>query len=134
MAFLPKSTSGAGRERSACCAAVGVSEDAPRQLVTSLVQGNVEADLACFGVAAPAGYSPARRGWGNGHRRRLTTRVGTLKLRIPRYRAGRFQPSRYARYGRTEQAVVVVLFEMYVQGISTRKVTRVVETLRGATT
>src|SRR5207302_4053485 len=74
-----------------------------------------------------------RRGYRNGsRRRRFTTRVGTMDLRVPRDRAGEFQPSLFARYERSEQAFVAALVEMYVQGVSTRKVTRVVETLCGA--
>ena len=76
--------------------------------------------------------SPARRDVRNGYRRRqFTTRVGTIELRIPRDRAGRFQPSLFARYQRSEQALVLALTEMYLQGVSTRNVSTIVETLCG---
>ncbi|MGH7713636.1 MAG: IS256 family transposase, partial [Gemmatimonadaceae bacterium] len=57
------------------------------------------------------------------------TRVGRLALRIPRDRSGRFQPSLFERYERSEKALVLALAEMYVQGVSTRKVTHIVEQL-----
>ena len=57
--------------------------------------------------------------------------VGTLELRIPRDRSGEFQPSLFARYQRSEQALVAALAEMHIQGVSTRKVSAFVETLCG---
>lgn len=110
-----------------------ISEDVLRQMLTTLVQQTVEQEFTRFLGAAPHEHTAARRGWRNGHRhRRFTTRLGTLELRIPRDRAGQFQPSLFARYERSEQAFVAALVEMYLQGVSTRKVTRVVETLCGA--
>jgi putative transposase len=110
-----------------------VPEDVVRQMLTTLVQDTIEREFTRFLGAQRHERSPARRGWRNGHRRRrYTTRVGTLELRIPRDRAGLFQPTLFARYERSEQAFVSALVEMYVQGVSTRKVARVVETLCGA--
>jgi transposase-like protein len=57
--------------------------------------------------------------------------VGTLRLRIPKDREGRFQPSLFERYQRSEKALVLALTEMYVRGVSTRKVSAVVEQLCG---
>lgn len=102
-------------------------------MLTGLVQETIEREFTRFLGAAPHERSQLRQGWRNGHRRRrFTTRVGTLELRIPRDRAGLFQPSLFARYERSEQAFVAALTEMYIQGVSTRKVSRVVETLCGA--
>jgi transposase-like protein len=109
-----------------------VPEDALRQMLTVLVQDTIEREFTRFLGAQPHERTPQRRGWRNGSRvRRFTTRVGTLELRVPRDRAGDFQPTLFARYERSEQAFVSALVEMYVQGVSTRKVTRVVETLCG---
>jgi transposase-like protein len=109
-----------------------VPDDALRAMLATLVQGLIEAEFATFLGASPHERSATRTGWRNGYRaRQFTTRVGTLTLRIPRDRAGAFAPSLFARYQRSEQAFMLALAEMYVQGVSTRKVTQVVETLCG---
>jgi len=53
--------------------------------------------------------------------RSLITRVGRLELRVPQDRLGRFSTDLFARYQRSEKALVGTLAEMYVQGVSTRK-------------
>jgi putative transposase len=131
MAFNSKNTPElTGRQRSLTAA---MPEDALRTMLTTLVQETLEREFTRFLGAGPHEHTAARRGWRNGRRRRrFTTRVGTLELRVPRDRAGAFQPSLFARYERSEQAFVAALVEMYVQGVSTRKVAKVVETLCGA--
>jgi transposase-like protein len=57
----------------------------------------------------------------------LITRVGKLELRVPQDRQGRFSTELLERYQRSEKALVAALAEMYVQGVSTRKVTQVTE-------
>jgi transposase-like protein len=61
----------------------------------------------------------------------LHTRVGTLTLRVPQDRDGPFSTQLFARYQRSEKALVLTLMEMYVEGISTRKVAEVTEALCG---
>jgi putative transposase len=61
----------------------------------------------------------------------LTTRVGTLTLHVPRFRNGTFSTDLFARYQRSEQALVLALMEMVVNGVSTRKVTQITEELCG---
>lgn len=108
------------------------SRDAIRELVHAAVQEAIECEFASFIGAAPYARSAARRGWRNGsYERTLTTRVGTLRLKVPRDREGLFQPALFARYERAEQALVLAMAEMYFQGVSTRKVTEVVEVLCG---
>ena len=103
-------------------------------MLQSLIQETLEREFTQFLGAAPFERSAMRRGLRNGRRtRRLLTRVGPVELRVPRDRAGRFQPSLFARYQRSEQALVFALIEMYLKGISTRKVSAVVEQLCGAT-
>jgi putative transposase len=63
--------------------------------------------------------------------RSLITRVGTLELRVPQDRLGRFSTELFERYQRSEKALVGTLAEMYVQGVSTRKVKAVTEALCG---
>ena len=63
--------------------------------------------------------------------RTLVTRVGKLELRVPQDRQGRFRTEIFERYQRSEKALVSALTEMYVQGVSTRKVKAVTEELCG---
>ena len=76
--------------------------------------------------------SDGRRGYRNGFRmRRFSTRVGHLLLRVPQTRDGSFSTEIFKRYQRKEQAFVLGLMEMYLAGVSTRKVTKVTEELCG---
>ena len=63
--------------------------------------------------------------------RTLITRSGKLELRVPPDRAGRFSTELFERYQRSEPALLAVLAEMYVQGVSTRKVRAITEELCG---
>ena len=63
--------------------------------------------------------------------REYVTRIGQLELNVPRTRDGQFSPTIFERYQRHEQALIASMLEMYVQGVSTRKVTRIVEELCG---
>ena len=63
--------------------------------------------------------------------RTLVTRVGKLVLRVPQDRQGRFRTEVFERYQRSEKALVSALAEMYVQGVSTRKVKEITEELCG---
>lgn len=74
-----------------------------------------------------------RRGYRNGtYPHGLTTRVGKLTLRIPRLRDGQFSTELFARYQRSEQALVLSLMEMVINGVSTRRVNLITEELCGA--
>ena len=59
------------------------------------------------------------------------TRVGTLELKVPRTRDGHFSPTVFERYQRNEKALMASMLEMYVSGVSTRKVSKIVEELCG---
>ena len=74
----------------------------------------------------------SRQGYRNGaYPHQLTTRVGTITLRVPRIRNGPFSTELFARYQRSEQALVLALMEMVVNGVSTRKVSQITEELCG---
>ena len=101
-------------------------------MLQSLIQQSIELEFRRFLGADSYERSDTRTGWRNGHRgRSFVTRLGKLELRIPRDRDGEFQPEIFARYQRCEQAFVLTLAEMYLQGVSTRKVSAVVEQLCG---
>ena len=76
--------------------------------------------------ADPYERTADRQGYRNGTRpRKLTTRVGTLTLRIPQLREGQLSTELFARYPRSEQALVLALMERVINGVSTRKITAI---------
>lgn len=82
--------------------------------------------------ALPYERTENRTAYRNGtYGRELTTRVGTLNLRIPRHRNGEFSTELFERYQRSEQALVLAMMEMVVNGVSTRKVENITEELCG---
>jgi len=77
-------------------------------------------------------HQDERLGYRNGYRtRQLYTRVGALTLRVPQTRDGSFSTEIFKRYQRHEQAFVLGIMEMYLSGVSTRKVTKITEELCG---
>ncbi|TAN35172.1 IS256 family transposase [Patescibacteria group bacterium] len=101
-------------------------------LVHWLLQELLELEFSQFLGAERYERSEQRQGYRNGHRQRqLHTRVGTLTLQIPRDREGCFCPALFSHYQRSEQALVLALQEMYLQGVSTRKVAAITEELCG---
>lgn len=73
-----------------------------------------------------------RNGYRNGFRMRsITTRVGTIELQMQRFRDGKFSTTLFQRYQRNEQALVLAMMEMVVNGVSTRKVSAITEELCG---
>lgn len=82
--------------------------------------------------AEPYERTSERRDYANGFKpRTLRTRVGELDLRVPQVRKGDFYPSALERGTRSERALKLALAEMYVQGVSTRKVAAITEQLCG---
>ena len=72
------------------------------------------------------------KGYANGFKNKtLNTRMGTRHLSVPQVRDGDFYPSFLEKGLRSERALKVALAEMYVQGVSTPKVTRILEELCG---
>jgi len=107
-------------------------EDYLRAMVEAMVQAALEAEMSEALGAEKGERSGLRVGYRSGYyRRALITRVGTLELRVPQDRQGRFSTELFERYQRAEKALVASLVEMYVQGVSTRKVKSVTEELCG---
>jgi putative transposase len=76
--------------------------------------------------------SIARRDYRNGYYERdLLMSIGKITLRVPRTRSGDFSPSVFERYARCDQAFVLSMLEMVVNGVSTRKVKNIVQQLCG---
>ena len=109
-------------------------EDFVRAAVEGLVQAALEAEMTEAIGAAKGERTETRLSYRSGYySRSLVTRVGTLELRVPQDRLGRFSTELFERYQRSEKALVGTLVEMYVQGVSTRKVKAVTEALCGHT-
>lgn len=105
-----------------------------REIVQNVLQQLMEAEITEHLQAGPHERSEARRGYRNGYRpRQLKTRVGTLELLVPMDRDGTFKTDLFERYQRSEKALVLSLMEMYLEGVSTRKVKDVTEVLCGTT-
>lgn len=82
--------------------------------------------------AQPYERSDQRRGYANGYKpKAVRTRVGELALAIPQARGVPFYPSSLERGQRSERALKLAIAEMYLQGVSTRKVTAVMEEMCG---
>lgn len=107
-------------------------EDFMRAGMEALLQAALEAEMTEAIGAGKGERSEARVSYRSGYyNRSLITRVGTLELRVPQDRLGRFSTELFLRYQRSEKALVSALAEMYVQGVSTRKVKAVTEALCG---
>jgi putative transposase len=103
-----------------------------KEIVERVLQELLEAEMTEHVGAAPYERSEKRTGQRNGYKpRALRTRVGTLNLLVPQDREGTFSTRLFARYQRNEKALCLALMEMYVEGISTRKVKEVTEELCG---
>ena len=103
-----------------------------RQLIRTTLQEVLEAEMTEALAAAKSERTVGRNGYRSGYYgRSLITRVGKLELRIPQDRSGRFSTELFERYQRSERALVAALAEMYVQGVSTRKVKAITEELCG---
>jgi transposase-like protein len=82
--------------------------------------------------AAAYERSDERRDYRNGYyERELTMSIGKINLKVPRTRNGEFSPSVFEKYSRCDQALVLSMLEMVINGVSTRKVTHIVEQLCG---
>jgi putative transposase len=103
-----------------------------REIVERVLQEMLEAEITEHIGAAPYERSVTRTGHRNGHKpRTLRTRVGTLNLLVPQDREGTFSTRLFSRYQRNEKALVLALMQMYIEGVSTRKVKEITEELCG---
>lgn len=111
-----------------------LADDVFRELLRGTIQEVLEAEMEEAVGASKWERTDGRVGYRSGYRgRTLVTRVGKLELRVPQDRAGRFSTELFERYQRSEKAFVSALAEMYIQGVSTRKVKAITEELCGHT-
>ena len=103
-----------------------------RDIIQVALQRLLEEEITLHLNADPHERTEERRGYRNGYRpRQLKTRVGTLSLLVPMDREGTFKTELFDRYQRSEKALVLSLMEMYLEGVSTRKVKDITEVLCG---
>ncbi len=103
-----------------------------KPLIQLVLQEVLEAEMEEAIGAEKGERTEGRKGYRSGYyRRSLVTRVGKLELQVPQDRQGRFSTDIFERYQRSEKAFVNILAEMYIQGVSTRKVKAVTEELCG---
>jgi putative transposase len=113
-------------------AALLEDRDFLREIVQEALQLILEQEMEETLQAAKGERTPQRLGYRAGYYPRiLVTRVGKLELRVPQDRQGRFSTRLFERYQRSERALVQALAEMYVKGVSTRKVKAITEELCG---
>lgn len=108
------------------------NEDTLRDLFRSILQEMLESEIESHLGAGRHERSTTRSGYRNGYQpRMLNTRVGRIELMVPRDRDGKFHTELFERYQRSEKALVLAILEMYVSGVSTRKVRKITEELCG---
>jgi len=102
------------------------------KLVEQVLNQVLEAEVTETLQAKPYERTEERQGYRNGFKpRTMTTRVGRLVLSVPQVWEGKFSPELFARFQRSEQALILALMEMVINGVSTRKVAKITEELCG---
>ena len=108
----------------------GEDFDFVRQAVLTVAQAFIEAEVQSRTGADKHERTEDRKTYRNGYRTRdWDTRVGTLQLKIPKLREGSFLPSLIEPRRRAEKALVAIVQEAYISGVSTRKVEDLVQAL-----
>jgi putative transposase len=103
-----------------------------KPIVRAILQEVLEAEMTEALGAGKGERVEGRLGYRSGYYgRSLVTRIGKIELRVPQDRQGRFSTELFERYQRSEKALMAALAEMYVQGVSTRKVKAITEELIG---
>jgi putative transposase len=102
------------------------------ELIRILVNTAMAAERERHLGVGPYERSPERQGHANGYKpKTVTTRLGKINFDVPQVREGDFYPTALEKGLRSERALTLTLAEMYVQGVSTRKVAAITEQLCG---
>lgn len=103
------------------------------ELIRLVINTAMKAERQQYLGVAPYERSAERRDQGNGFKpKSVQTRVGDIQFAIPQVRTGEFYPQALEKGLRSERALSLTLAEMYVHGVSTRKVNAIVESLCGS--
>ena len=112
--------------------AIASDAEGLKALMRAAFQEVLEAEMTEALGAGKSERTERRLGHRSGYYERdLITRIGKIELRVPQDRGGRFCTELFERYARAEKALLAALCEMYVQGVSTRKVKAITEELVG---
>ncbi|WP_066190544.1 IS256 family transposase [Gracilibacillus timonensis] len=107
-------------------------EDVMKSALVIVLNSFMEKERDDYLEAASYERTEGRKDYRNGYYERdYKVPVGTLKLHVPRTRKGEFSPSLFEKYTRSDQSLVLSMLEMVVNGVSTRKVTNIMEALCG---
>jgi len=110
----------------------GTKDEKLAKLLESVLNQILAAQATEQVKAEPYERTEERQDYRNGYySRNLITRVGTLTLKVPRLRNGKFTTDLFNRYQRSEQALLLALMEMVVNGVSTRKIEEITYELCG---
>ncbi len=102
------------------------------ELIRIVLNAAMQAERSEHLNAEPYQRSEERRGYANGFKpKTMRTRVGEITFAVPQVREGEFYPQALEKGLRSERALTLALAEMYVQGVSTRKVKAITEQLCG---
>jgi putative transposase len=102
------------------------------ELIRIVVNVAMQAERQQYLKAAPYQRTPERETYANGYKpKTVQTRVGNITFSVPQVREGEFYPEALEKGLRSERALTLALAEMYVQGVSTRKVKAITEQLCG---
>jgi transposase-like protein len=106
--------------------------EAVPEMIGIIINMAMKAERQRYLGLAPYERSPERADYANGYKAKtVTTRVGDITFAIPQVREGEFYPSALEKGLRSERALLVTVAEMYINGVSTRKVKRITEKLCG---
>lgn len=110
----------------------GNRDEAFKMLVERILNAIMQAESEDQIGASTHERTDDRTDYRNGTRERLlNTRIGTLTLTVPRHRNQPFHTMIFENYQRSEASLIATMVQMVIDGVSTRKVTNVVETLCG---
>ena len=106
--------------------------EAVPEMIGIIINMAMKAERQQYLGLGPYERSPEREDYANGYKAKtVTTRVGDITFAIPQVREGEFYPSALEKGLRSERALLLTVAEMYINGVSTRKVKRITEQLCG---
>lgn len=110
----------------------GTLTDAVSPMLQTILNEYMEVERDAYIQAAQYERNETRKSMRNGYYdRHFLFPFGDFTLRVPRTRDGKFSTEIFQKYARADQALLSMMMEMVIQGVSTRKVTQVVETVTG---
>ncbi len=102
------------------------------EMIRILINLAMRMERQAYLQAGPYERTPERKDYANGYKpKTVNTRMGPITFDVPQVRKGDFYPSSLEKGARSERALKLALAEMYVQGVSTRKVAAITEELCG---